>query len=333
MHIMAFPISDHYDGEHFFNPEPSIRSDDPDRPRMSIWRFLLARFFKPDPSVWAPWPKHIENQHYPPPPAEADSITFIGHSSFLLRVAGLNVLTDPVFYQRCSPTQLIGPKRVRAPGIALAALPRIDILLLSHNHYDHLDLISLRKLRRRFRDMLIITGLGNARYLAKKGIEGAVELDWWQTDQTGLAKVTAVPARHFAARSLWDRNKTLWCGFLLEVAGKTIYFAGDTASTKFFAEIRARLGAPDLALLPIGAYEPRGFMQNAHMNPEDAVQAFIALQPKNAIGMHFGTFQLTAEPIDAPQKDLATSLAAAHINPARFTTLDCGESTAILITD
>jgi L-ascorbate metabolism protein UlaG (beta-lactamase superfamily) len=324
---MSYPISDHYDGAHFFNPEPTVRTGD--RRRNFFVTFLRSRI-KKDPAVWAQWPDHIENAAYPPPAGEVQAgttdVTFIGHSSFLLRLPGLNVLTDPVFSNRCSPVPFIGPKRVRAPGMALAALPKIDLLLLSHNHYDHMDLSSLRKLRKRFPSMRIVTGLGNMKYLARKGLPGAVELDWWQTHGLGETRITATPARHFAARSLRDRNETLWAGFMLEHRGVKIYFAGDTGYTKFFHEIRQQLGAPDIALLPIGAYEPRWFMGVVHMNPEDAVQAFQDLGARRAIGMHFGTFQLTAEAIDAPEKDLEIAKRAAGMPDGAFVTLDFGET-------
>jgi L-ascorbate metabolism protein UlaG (beta-lactamase superfamily) len=325
---MAYSISDHYDGTHFFNPEPTIRSSTTGK-RIGFFSFLIRRL-KRDPEDWARWPKHIENKAYPAPGGEVSAgsaeISFIGHSCFLVRLPGLNMLTDPVFSKRCSPVSFIGPKRVRDPGIALAALPKIDLVLLSHNHYDHLDLASLRKLRRRFPGMRIVTSLGNANYLAGKGLPGAVELDWWETHGLGETRITATPARHFAARTLWDRNETLWAGFVLEHRGTKIYFAGDSGYTKFFGEIGQRLGPPDISLLPIGAYEPRWFMGPVHMNPADAVQAFLDLGTRQAIGCHFGTFQLTAEAIDQPEIDLAAALAEAGIRGEKFATLDFGET-------
>jgi L-ascorbate metabolism protein UlaG (beta-lactamase superfamily) len=323
---MTYPISDHFDGSHFFNPEPTVRNS---ASRKTGFLSILRARWKRDPSEWATWPKHIPTQSWPAAgdvAAGETGVTFIGHSTFLLRLPGLTVLTDPIFSRRCSPVSFAGPSRVRPPGVALEALPAIDLILLSHNHYDHCDLPSLRKLRKRFPGARIVTTQGNAPYLAKKRLAGAVELDWWQAHQMGETRITAVPARHFAARSLNDRNETLWAGFVLEHAGSRIYFAGDTGYTKFFTEIAARLGSPDLALLPIGAYEPRWFMGPVHMNPPDAVQAFADLGAKQAIGMHFGTFQLTAEAIDAPEQALAAAKAAAGLAEGAFVTLGFGET-------
>jgi L-ascorbate metabolism protein UlaG (beta-lactamase superfamily) len=189
-----------------------------------------------------------------------------------------------------------------------------------------MDVRALRRIRRRFPHAAIVTTLGNAGFLARQGLHGAVELDWWQSHDLGETRITATPARHFSARTLWDRNETLWAGFMVQTGGAKVYFAGDTGYTKFFADINARLGAPDLALLPIGAYEPRWFMGPVHMNPADAVIAFQDLQARRAVGMHYGTFQLTAEEIDAPQRDLAAALHAAGIERGRFVALDIGES-------
>ncbi len=320
---MSYPISDHFDGKLFFNPEPTTRAVN--GKRLNLFTILRARMRR-NSEEWSAWPEHVENKHYPVPTVEPPTISFIGHSTFLIRLPGLTILTDPVFSARCSPSQFVGPKRVRAPGIALSHLPHVDLILLSHNHYDHMDLISLRQLRARFPKLAIVTMLGNAAYLRKKGIRGAVELDWWHSHRHGESLITATPARHFAARTLYDRNTTLWGGLFLEHQGQKFYFAGDTGATKFFKEIRARLGAPDLALLPIGAYEPRWFMGPVHMNPADAVQAFADLEAQRAIGMHFGTFQLTAEAIDAPLHALAAAREEAGLIEEDFFTMDFGET-------
>ena len=323
---MSISETDHFNGTHFFNPEPAPHS--PARRRAGLLRLLRARLTR-NPTTWAAWPAHIENHPYPPPDPATPGITWIGHSSFLLHLEGLNVLTDPVFSERCSPLRFAGPKRVRAPGLAIEALPRIDLILLSHNHYDHMDIASLRRIRKRFPAAHIVTSLGNAAFLKRQRLPGAVELDWWETTRVHHAHITATPARHFAARTLWDRNETLWAGFMLNHHGRKIYFAGDSGYTKFFNEIHNRLGAPDLALLPIGAYAPREIMASMHINPAEAVQAFQDLRAKRAIGMHFGTFQLTAEAIGAPEQDLALALAEARVPQEVFCTLDVGETAAL----
>jgi L-ascorbate metabolism protein UlaG (beta-lactamase superfamily) len=329
---MTFPVSDHFNGTHFFNPPDSIphrnqgefRPPPVKRSRFFIIRWMMRREGR------VKWPEHVANKPHSPPPEHvapgSATVTFINHSSFLIRLPGLTLLTDPIFSERCSPVQWAGPKRVRPPGLALAALPRPDVILLSHNHYDHLDLGSLRGLKRRFGAIPIIAPLGNRDWLTQKGLGPVTELDWWDSHQLNEAEIIAVPAQHFAARTLRDRNQTLWCGYRIRHQGKDIHFAGDTGYTRSFHTVRERLGAPDLALLPIGAYEPRWFMGPVHMNPADAVQAFADLGAKRAIGMHFGTFQLTDEAIDAPLHDLAEARTHAGLAEDAFTALDFGET-------
>lgn len=323
---MNYPKTDHYNGQRFFNPEPP-RYPGSGR-RAGLWRLLRARLAH-DQNAWATWPKWIENGAYPPPDPKTPSLTWIGHSSFLLCLGGVNILTDPVFSMRCSPVGFAGPKRVRAPGLTIEALPRIDLILLSHNHYDHMDIPALQRICRRFPEAQIVTGLGNAAFLARKKLYRAAELDWWEQANLGQVQITATPARHFAARTLRDRNKTLWVGFWLRYLGRSVYFAGDTGYTRYFSEIYQRLGAPDLAMLPIGAYQPREMMASVHMDPEEAVQAFLDMQAKRAVGTHFGTFQLTGEPINEPPERLSIALSAAKMTPEQFFVLDVGETVAL----
>ncbi len=313
----SFPPSDHCDGQRFFNPGTVPRN----RSLIQVlrWRTQGER------SVWQ---KPPPDPAFPPPPTAAApgtvAVSFINHSTFLLRLPGMVVLTDPIFSERCSPVTWAGPKRARPPGIALADLPRPDLVLLSHNHYDHMDIPSLRTLRR-LHAPRFVTPLGNARILAKHGIE-AVELDWWQHTEIGGLSITATPARHFSARTPWDRNRALWGGFMLDTGAGRILFAGDSAAGPHWAAIRERLGPPALALLPIGAYEPRWFMAGAHMNPEEAVQAHLALGAARSVGMHFGTFQLTDEAIDAPLHALAAARIAHGLAPQDFDTHGFGET-------
>jgi L-ascorbate metabolism protein UlaG (beta-lactamase superfamily) len=312
-----FPPSDHCDGQRFFNPGTTPDS-------RGLWQVLRWRMGTKHVAWQTPPPDPV----FAPPPTEvapgSAAVSFVNHATFLIRLPGTVVLTDPIFSQRCSPVSWAGPKRARPPGIALADLPRPDVILLSHNHYDHMDIPSLRALQRRHAPRFV-TLLGNARVLARHGIE-AVELDWWQHTRIGGLTITATPARHFSARSPFDRNRALWGGFMLDEGHGRVLFAGDSATGPHWADIRARLGAPALALLPIGAYEPRWFMAGAHMNPEEAVQAHLALRAATSVGMHFGTFQLTDEAIDAPLHALEAARAALGVAPEAFVTHGFGET-------
>ena len=315
------PVSDHFDGEHFFNPGASQA-----RGLGAVLRWQLAR-------DRARWPAHIPNPPFLPPgdtvPLGHVSLTFIGHSTFLICLPGphgvTSILTDPISSERCFPVQWMGPRRVRAPGLALEALPPIDAVLVSHNHYDHMDLPSLRALHRRFRP-LVLTTLGNARPLRDAGVPNAVELDWWGSAAAGPVQVTATPARHFAARGVHDRNKILWAGFMLESDGRKLLFAGDSGAGPHWSAIRGRLGPPGVALLPVGAYLPRSVMQPVHMDPAEAVQARADLGARHAIGMHFGTFQLTDEAVDAPLQALEQARAATGLQVKDFDVLGFGET-------
>jgi L-ascorbate metabolism protein UlaG (beta-lactamase superfamily) len=255
-------------------------------------------------------------------------ITFIGHSTFLIQSQAANIIIDPVYSDRAGPFGRIGPRRVRWPGVAFADLPPIGIVLLSHNHYDHCDVPTLRALKQRF-DPVFITPLGNARVLRKTGTSRIEELDWWDHITVASVITTVTPSQHFSARTPWDRNLALWGGFAVDVAGKRVYFAGDTGYVTYFSEIRRRVGAIDVALLPIGAYEPRWFMKPLHMNPAEAVQAHIDLGSPLSIASHFGTFRLTAEGIDEPITDLAQALSERNVAPDRFRVLDTGESISL----
>jgi L-ascorbate metabolism protein UlaG (beta-lactamase superfamily) len=252
-------------------------------------------------------------------------VTFVGHATFLIQAEAGNILTDPMFSERAGPWNLLGPRRVRPPAIAFDALPPISIVLLSHNHYDHCDVRVLRLLAQRF-DPRVITPLGNARLVRSTGLRRVEELDWWQPAATTPLPITLTPAHHFSARGPFDRNRALWGGFVVAAGTQRLYFAGDTAYGPFFADVRRRLGPIDLALLPIGAYEPRWFMKAVHMNPDEAVQAHLDLQAAASIGMHFGTFQLTTEGIDEPVHALNRAREAHVVGDSQFRTVGFGES-------
>jgi L-ascorbate metabolism protein UlaG (beta-lactamase superfamily) len=316
-HLLPMPqISDHYDGARYFNPDIGTKPDQRGFWQLMRWRFGATRL---------PWPASVPNVPYPPPgqpgPGQA-GITFIGHATFLIQLPGITLLTDPVFSDRASPVPFAGPRRVRAPGLNVAALPKIDLILLSHNHYDHADLRSLRALRVTHGPHAV-TLAGNARLIAKAGLS-ATELDWWGETRIGPLHVTATPARHFSRRGLTDGNRALWGGFMLQCNGAKILFAGDSGTGPHWAEIGRRLGPPDLALLPIGAYDPRWLMAPVHMNPEEAVQAHLDLAARQSIGMHFGTFRLTDEAVGEPQGRLSQACDERGI--ANFGVLDVGET-------
>jgi L-ascorbate metabolism protein UlaG (beta-lactamase superfamily) len=251
------------------------------------------------------------------------AVTWIGHSTFLLRIQGVTVITDPMFSNRASPVPFAGPRRVRKPGVRLEDLPPIDVVLLSHNHYDHCDLPSLRAIAHRHAPY-VITPLRNAPLLRSTGMKRISELDWWDSCEHDGTRFTLTPAQHFSARTPFDRNRALWGGFMFTIGARRVYFAGDSGYAPHFREIRDRLGAPDLALLPIGAYEPRWFMQPIHMNPAEAVQAHIDLGARTSIAMHFGTIQLTPEGIDEPVAALRVAMTERGVAGEGFVVPDAG---------
>jgi L-ascorbate metabolism protein UlaG (beta-lactamase superfamily) len=305
---------DHFDGERFFNP-----SGPPVPPFTKVPRLLLERKTR--------WPARVETPRTRPAPLDgaAAVVTFIGHSTFLIQTAEGNLLTDPMYSERAGPWGMFGPRRVRPPAVTLDDLPPISVVLVSHGHYDHLDLPTLLALARRF-DPLVIAPLGHAPLVRSAGIRRVETLDWWDAAKTAPLPVTLTPAHHFSARTPFDRNRALWGGFVVRAGGLRIYFAGDTAYVPFFSEIRRRLGPIDVALLPIGAYEPRWFMHAVHMNPAEAVQAHLDLEAGESIGMHFGTFQLTTEGIDDPVRELEDALRTRDVPASRFRVIGFGES-------
>jgi len=229
----------------------------------------------------------------------------VGHATTLLQLGPVNVLTDPVWSERASPVQRLGPRRLMSPGLDFDALPPLDVVLLSHNHYDHLDAGTVRRIATQFPEAPWLCPLGVGELLHSFGVRTVVERDWWHTVDTPTFSATCVPAQHFSARGIHDRNETLWSGWVIQADGVRVLFAGDTALHPAFADIGTRLGPFDLVMLPIGAYEPRWFMRPVHMNPEDAVAAYRALVDGTGavppcFVMHWGTFRLTDEPVEEP---------------------------------
>ncbi len=318
------PISDHFNGERFFDPAAA-----PPRSRGDLLRWMLTRRWRGDRAKWPAW---APSPHADRPPARVEDatirISYVGHASWLVQTAGLNLLLDPVWSDRVSPFARIGPRRVNDPGIAFADLPPIDVVLVSHGHYDHLDVATLRRLAAAHRPR-VITPLGNDTIMRNHDAAIAAEAyDWDHRVQLGDGvAVTPVPTHHWSARNLSDRNMSLWASFLIEAPGGRIYFVADSGyrDGKYFRRVRERHGPPRVAILPIGAYEPRWFMRDQHMNPAEAVQALLDCGAATALASHHGTFQLTDEAIDAPTLALAAALKAAGIPAERFPVLRPGE--------
>ncbi|MBS0244962.1 MAG: MBL fold metallo-hydrolase, partial [Proteobacteria bacterium] len=308
------PVSDHFDGVRFFN-----------RSGLAPKSFAAVAQLYVNES-WARWPKQFPSPHQPdrPPPevtGEAARIVHVGHASWLVQTGGRNVLIDPVWVDRAGPLQLIGPRRVNAPGIAFEDLPRIDVVLVTHNHYDHMDLETLGRLWQRFRPK-IVTPLGNDTIIrsAISDLE-ARTVDWGDAvDLGGGLVVDTVPTQHWSARGVADRSHALWASFVIATPAGKIYAIGDSGlgDRSTFRHVAERHPSLRLALMPIGAYEPRWFMGSQHMNPEDAVEAFLISGAREALGHHWGTFQLTAEAIEQPPLDLAAALEKRKIAPDRF---------------
>jgi L-ascorbate metabolism protein UlaG (beta-lactamase superfamily) len=318
------PPSDHFDGVRFFDPRGA-----PPKRRRDLLRWFVDRHVR---ATRAKWPAWAPSPYADRPPARVEGaacrICYVGHASWLIQTGGLNILLDPVWSERASPVRFAGPKRVNDPGIAMADLPPIDVVLVSHGHYDHLDVATLSQIAARH-GARVITPLGNDTIMRNGDPAIAAEAYDWD-DRVDLGRgigVTLVAARHWSARTLSDRNMSLWASFAIETPGGAIYFVADSgyADGSHFRRARERHGPFRLAILPIGAYEPRWFMRDQHMNPAESVQALIDCGAETALAHHYGTFQLTDEPYDAPLIALADALKAAGISPERFRALRPGQ--------
>ena len=322
MKTYAGPVSDHFDGTHFFDPDGA-----PPKKLAEVlrWQFGGGR-------ERHKWPDWVPSPYSDMPPARVEGskvrFSFVGHASWLIQTGGLNILVDPVWSERASPFSFAGPKRHNDPGIAFEALPKIDVVLVSHGHYDHLDTATLSRLAAKFSPR-VITPLGNDSVM--RAADGAIHADAfdWQ-DRVDLGNgvaVTLVPTRHWSARGLFDRNKTLWASFVLETPAGKVYIVCDSGygTGVHFRRVREMHGPLRAAILPIGAYEPRWFMKDQHMNPEDAVKALADCGAEVALAHHHGTFQLTDEAIDAPGLALAKALDEAMIPRERFAVLKPGQ--------
>lgn len=320
------PPSDHFDGTRFFNPDHP--STDKSLKDLLAWR-RAKRGQEPVPVGWPAEPRLPVRQETPPPRvASGIRITMVGHASVLIQVAGLNILTDPVWSERAGPLRFLGPKRHTPPGIDFGALPPIDWVLLSHNHYDHMDLATLRRLQRAHRPR-VLTPLGNDKILRPqiKALD-IITGDWGERFDLGAGVEAIVhPANHWSARGIRDRRFALWAGFVLATPEGLIYFAGDTGygTGAIFRSVKSAFGAPRVALIPIGAYEPRWFMAPQHTNPEEAVRILEDTGATQGLGVHWGTFRLTDEGQDAPKRALGEALDDAGIARHLFLPLHPGQ--------
>jgi N-acyl-phosphatidylethanolamine-hydrolysing phospholipase D len=263
------------------------------------------------------------------------TLTWVGHTSFLIQLAGLNILTDPIWSQRASPVRFAGPRRWVPPGIEFERLPPIDVVILSHDHYDHLDANTVSRLAERFPAIVWHVPLGLAEFMKRHGARDIIELDWWGENAVGKLRLTCVPAQHFSGRTLGHRNRTLWCGWTLHAGDRSVFFAGDTALHPEFSTIGQRCGPFELAILPIGAYEPRWFMGAVHMNPEDCINAMTQLvgaQKGERILMaaaHWGTFKLTDEPMDEPPARMRELWQTSRFDPSSLWIMQHGETRTV----
>ncbi|HEX2022497.1 MAG TPA: MBL fold metallo-hydrolase, partial [Candidatus Thermoplasmatota archaeon] len=280
---------------------PAFLEPGPDAPRemgyRDFRRWRKERKAKPRSKAAPRVPVHAREGPMPPAPERGVRATWVGHSSVVLQLDGLTYLCDPVWSRRAGGVV----KRHTPPGVAWEDLPPVDALLLSHDHYDHLDAATVKRLPR---DVRVVCPTGVGRWLRRRGFTRVADLSWWETAAVGAHRVTCVPAQHFSGRTLWDRNRTLWGGFVVEGPHAKAYFAGDTGWFAGFRQIGEAFPGLDLAMIPIGAYEPRWFMSSVHVDPQQAGQAFLDVGARVMLPIHWGTFRLADEPVDAPPGEL-----------------------------
>ncbi len=327
-HGVASETSSHRADGRFQNPWPNATP--PTFRDVVAWRRTRSAAARPHPALPTPVPSQIDQPRAAPGTLNA---TWVGHSTVLLQVGALNVLTDPMWSDRASPVQWAGPTRLTKPGIALDALPPIDVVLLSHNHYDHLDARTVRTLAAHHPSARWFAPLGVARYVRQWAARAVTEMDWWDVVEADGIQVACTPAQHASGRTPFDRMRTLWCGWTLRAGPHAIFFAGDTAYHPEFGQIAHCHGPFDLCVLPVGAYEPRWFMRPVHVNPEEAVRAYADLAgahpgrtPPVALAVHWGAFSLADEPMDEPPRLARAAWGGMGLDPERLWILSLGET-------
>lgn len=311
------PASDHFDGKKFVNPGNAKAHG-----LGALLKWMRSR----QPGRWIPLRHAAPGKKPEETIFDGARITFINHTTFLIQTGGMNILTDPVYSERVSPFSFAGPKRMRPTGIRFEDLPKIDLVLLSHNHYDHLDAVTVRRLKQTFNPLFIVP-LGVAQFLRKMDITRVEELDWWQEFSIASFHISSVPAQHFSGRGFFDRDKTLWCGYVVKSKMLSVCFVGDTGyNNHTFKEISDRVGDIDLAIIPIGAYKPIWFMSPVHCSPAEAVKIHLDLKARRSIASHFGTFPLGDEGQSEPIHDLQIAKEKCNVSPEEFITLKEGAS-------
>jgi N-acyl-phosphatidylethanolamine-hydrolysing phospholipase D len=297
------------------------------------WRWNRLRHPLPRDDGWRALQRVASAIRVPRAASSEIVVTWVGHSTLLVQLGSVNILTDPVWSERASPWRFLGPRRLVPPAVSIDALPPIDIVLLSHNHYDHLDAPTVRALAKRHTSARWVVPLRLGGLVRKLGAPDTEEVDWWDTVTLGDATVACTPARHFSARTPFDRNRTLWCGYAVMGRGGSFFYAGDTGFHPEFRRIGERLGPFDVSAIPIGAYEPRWFMHPVHANPDEAVEAFRALHAHHGmspravmVGVHWGTFRLTDEPVLEPTQRVRDAWTRAALPKENLWVLAHGET-------
>lgn len=314
-------VAYNFDGTHFLNQDTSF-----DRGTLDLFKWYFLR----DAPLWCNWydieQKKVKEQRVD---GKRLVVTFVNHATVLIQTEGLNILTDPIWSERGSPVSFLGPLRKKEPGIKFEDLPKIDIVLVSHNHYDHMDIPTLKRLRDRFNPLFVVP-LGNKEFMKDNDFENVIEMNWWDKYKVNdFVNINFVPARHFSGRGICDMMRTLWGGYVIQTDGGDIYFAGDTGYGRHFKQIHDRFGKMRFSILPLGPNKPRWFMYAYHISPRGAVAAHKILESNLSMGMHFGTFSLGDDTYDDAINKLQSEKKSQNVSDSKLITLENGESVEV----